>query len=139
MPKNHHSILQDCRVQNSKVAFSRKLRRTMTEAEAKLWAVLRNRQLLNLKFRRQQIIEGFIVDFYCPSVGLVIEVDGGIHETEEQKALDIHRTEVFESRQLSVLRFTNLQVLESVEMVKDRICTYILSPQQPTSPPAPLL
>ena len=121
MPKYHHSVIQDCRVQGNKVVFARKLRSSMTEAETKLWAVLRNRQLSDLKFRRQQIIEGFIVDFYCSSLGLIIEVDGGVHDTKEQKELDQHRTEVFAIKNLKVLRFTNNEVLGNIEYVKRRI------------------
>jgi hypothetical protein len=75
-----------------------------------LWARLRGKNLLGIKFRRQQIIEGFIADFYCEAAKLAIEIDGGIHSTQEQKALDEHRRKVFEARGLRELRFSNTQI-----------------------------
>ena len=69
----------------------------MTEAERAFWKLVRNKKLLNLKFRRQQIIDGFIVDFYCNNIGLVVEIDGAVHETEKQSNIDRERNEVFKN------------------------------------------
>ena len=114
-------ITQLQHVTRFKVAQSRKLREEMTPAEEILWSHLRNRQVHNLKIRRQQIIEGFIVDFYCASLQLVIEVDGGIHQTEEQHQRDIHRQKVFEARGLREIRFSNEQVINDIQSVFDTI------------------
>ena len=91
----------------------------MTLAEKILWEHLRAKRFNGLKFRRQQIIEGFIVDFYCHSLGLVIELDGEIHN--KQKEYDIERDKILSSKQLTILRFTNQQVQEDVESVLNTI------------------
>ena len=88
--------------------FSRHLRRNMTVAEALLWEQIRAGRLDGLRFRRQQIIDGFIVDFFCYSLGLIVEVDGSIHEQQQQE--DEEREEAFAKRRLQILRFTNEEV-----------------------------
>jgi len=89
------------------------LRSSMTPAEITLWRYLRNNQWDGLHFRRQQIIDGFIVDFYCHRIGLIIEVDGSIHQNTV--AYDDERTEIFERRGLRVLRLTNDQLLGDIQ------------------------
>ncbi len=89
----------------------------MTEAERVLWECLRNRKLDGLKFRRQQVIEGFIVDFFCHELKLVVEIDGEIHDTPEQKEIDEHRKKVFELRGLKEIRFKNPDVLYNTSFV----------------------
>jgi len=66
-----------------KKQFARQLRQDQTSAEEKVWELLRDKRLLGLKFRRQHVIEGFVVDFYCHEHRLAIEVDGGIHQSEK--------------------------------------------------------
>lgn len=61
-------------------------------------------------FRRQQVIAGFIVDFYCHKAGLVVELDRGIHQESEQKELDTHRDKVLSEMELKVVRFRNEEV-----------------------------
>jgi imidazole glycerol-phosphate synthase subunit HisF len=97
-------------------AQARELRRNMTFAEALLWERLRRNQL-GIKFRRQQIIEGFVADFYGESARLVIEVDGGVHDTPEQKSIDERRRNVFKSRGLREIRFSNIQIETALEAV----------------------
>ena len=109
------------KVNKIKIKQSRKLRKEMTPAESHLWTHLRNNKLCGLKFRRQQIIEGFIVDFFCHSLKLVIEVDGEIHNTDKQKILDTHRKDVFEARGLTEIRFTNNEVLHNTNNVLEKI------------------
>jgi very-short-patch-repair endonuclease len=98
---------------------ARQLRQKLTPAEASLWNVLRRRQLLGLKFRCQHPVGRFIVDFYCPSCKLVVEVDGGIHL--DQKDYDEARTEQLRSFGYRVLRFTNEEVLNDLQTVLVRI------------------
>ena len=109
------------RTSPDKIDQARTLRKNMTEAEQALWQKLRGSKLFGLKFRRQQIIEGFIADFFCHAVKLVIEVDGSIHDNEEQKRTDTHRREVFAARGLRELRFRNEEVLENSTDVLKRI------------------
>lgn len=95
------------------------MRRNFTDAEMKLWKRLRNRQTVGEKFRRQQPIGKYIVDFVCPERKLVVEVDGGQHG--EQVSYDNERTAWLESEGYRILRFWNNEVLEDVEIVLDVI------------------
>jgi very-short-patch-repair endonuclease len=99
------------------------MRHEPTPAEKQLWQKLRNKQILGFKFRRQHSIDRFIVDFYCSEVGLVVEVDGEIHEyTQEEDRL---RQDFLESLGLRVLRFTNAEVLTSMDGVLQVIAGYL--------------
>ncbi len=98
---------------------ARRLRQHLTPAELQLWSVLRCRQLAGFKFRCQHPVGRFIVDFYCPSCKLVIEVDGDIHT--QQKVYDEVRTEQLQSFGYRVLRFTNEEVLSDLQTVLVRI------------------
>lgn len=109
------------RVMESKREDARLLRKNMTEAETVLWQELRGRRLCGFKFRRQQVIDGFIVDFYCEQAKLVVEVDGGIHDKEPQKELDEHRTRVFSARGLQTIRFKNEEVFNNLRLVLEKI------------------
>jgi len=98
---------------------AREMRHAPTEAERVLWQHLRNRRLRGYKFRRQHPVERFIVDFYCSEAGLVLEVDGPIHQyTPEEDAI---RQEFLEAHGLRVLRFRNGEVLGSIGSVLDAI------------------
>ncbi len=99
------------------VYLARQLRRDQTPAEEILWALVRGRKLLNLKFRRQQQIGTFITDFYCHQARLIVEVDGGIHSTPEQADRDQNREVYLKENRLRVLRFTNEQIMEDPESV----------------------
>lgn len=101
--------------------YSRELRQVSTEAEKLLWSELRNRKLNRLKFRRQHPIDKYIADFYCHERKLVIELDGEIHNTQENKNYDKARTVELGSLTITVLRFTNDEVLNGVERVLQKI------------------
>lgn len=115
------SIARNQRVSPAKVERSRELRKEMTEAEKVFWELVRDRRVFGLKFRRQQIIDGFIVDFYCDSLGLCVEIDGGVHDTEEQREYDKLRDGALELRKLKILRFRNEEVLGDGDLVRERI------------------
>ena len=83
--------------------FQKALRTNQTEAENRLWYHLRNRRFQGWKFRRQHILEGYIVDFVCLERRLVIELDGGQHA--DQKAYDNQRTLALEKVGFKVIRF----------------------------------
>ena len=112
---NKQGIVQGQKVSQELRARTKELRRNMTPAEKRLWSKLRSNRLNNWHFRRQQIIDGFIVDFYCHRAGLIIEIDGPIHK--KQVIEDNERTRVFENRGLKILRFTNKQIMNELNKV----------------------
>jgi very-short-patch-repair endonuclease len=116
---NHHTsgLVRLQVVKNVKVEFSRVLRKDMTLAESILWNRLRNRQVCKCKFRRQQIVLGFITDFYCEEAKLVIEVDGDLHNTNEQIKMDLHKDDVYNELKLTVLRITNNEIINEIDLV----------------------
>jgi adenine-specific DNA-methyltransferase len=114
--------------QNFLTTRSRRLRRDSTDAERKLWSVLRNGQMNGLKFRRQVEIDGYIADFLCPEKRLIIEVDGGQHTPER----DARRTAYLESQGFSILRFWNNEVLENLDGVWTAIEDALTTPPHPT-------
>src|SRR5205823_13237998 len=88
-------------------ALARELRHRPTPAERHAWTLLRNRGILGLKFRRQHVLHGFIVDFYCPSERIVIELEGNVHDTEAQRGYDQARTGFLEGAGYRVVRVRN--------------------------------
>jgi Uncharacterized protein conserved in bacteria len=97
--------------------FRKDLRKDATEAEQVLWQLLRNGALDGRKFRRQHSIGGYILDFYCVSEKLSIELDGEGHFTEEGKAYDTERTAYLKECGIRELRFENFQVINEREDV----------------------
>jgi len=107
---------------------AKRMRKEPTDAEAALWELLRDKKLGD-KFRRQHLIDDFIVDFVCLSKNLVIEVDGGYHNDPTQKEYDQQRTLYLNEKGFRVIRFTNEEVLGNTEAV--------LTKQKTTHAPAP--
>jgi very-short-patch-repair endonuclease len=104
---------------------ARSLRKNQTDVERLLWQKLRNRQLLNVKFRRQFPIEPYIADFVCLELKLIIELDGSQHF--DQIAYDNERTDFLKQRGFKVLRFWNNDVFKNTEGVLESIRLIILS------------
>jgi very-short-patch-repair endonuclease len=107
------------RVQNvpaEKLSFAKRLRREMTPAERILWKALRRNSIDGFHFRRQQVIEGFVVDFYCDDAKLAIELDGGVHE--EQWKYDESRDRAISLVGVRVLRISNEAMLDSEAVVE---------------------
>ena len=98
---------------------ARAMRREPTEAEQVLWGALQKKQVAGLKFRRQHPVGRFVLDFYCPSIKLVVEVDGGIHDSQLER--DAARTRALEAYGHQVLRFTNDEVMRNLPSVLQRI------------------
>lgn len=94
-------------------SFRKVLRSNLTPAEAKLWSYLQNSKLGNRKFRRQHSIENYILDFYCPSEKIAIELDGDTHNILNQKEADKTRDLFLKSIGIKVLRFENKMVFEN--------------------------
>ena len=104
---------------------SRQLRNKSTEAEILLWSKIRFRQLKDLLFYRQKPLGGYIVDFYCPKAKLVVEVDGSQHFSKEAIEYDHIRDEFLKNMGLTVIRFTNIDVLENIDGVIEVINRYL--------------
>jgi very-short-patch-repair endonuclease len=101
-----------------KAAFAKGLRNEMTKAEACLWKyALKAGKLKGYGFHRQWPMFGYIADFYCAELKLIIEVDGGIHNSAAQQEHDMRRTRRLESEGFQVVRFTNEQVLRHMTSV----------------------
>ena len=101
--------------------YGRELRQESTPAEKLLWAALRNRKLNGLKFRRQQPLDKFVVDFYCNEKKLVVELDGGIYDEKLNKEYDEARTAMLGGLNIKVLRFKNEEVMNSIKDVLKKI------------------
>jgi|SRR5580658_5714954 len=115
-------------VQADKLSFAKRLRREMTPAERILWKVLRRNGIDGFHFRRQQVIEEYVVDFYCDAAKLVIELDGGVHQ--EQWKYDKARDKAISSIGIQVLRISNEAMLDS-EAVVELIRTALRKSQEP--------
>ena len=100
----------------------RKLRKQSTAAETAAWWLLRNRQVLGLKFRRQCPLGRFVVDFYCSDAQLVIELDGSAHSQPSQMKKDRAKDRFLQSMGLRVLRLPNGLVQEDPDAFRRKIC-----------------
>ena len=116
------NIIPGQRVTKEKQERARELRRDMTPAEKILWEELRANKL-GVHFRRQQVIQGFIVDFYCHKAGLVIEVDGDIHDLQQEE--DTRREKALQEMGLKIVRFRNDEVLKDLSAATEKIKTQI--------------
>ncbi len=101
--------------------LARNLRKTQTPQEQKLWNLLRNRQLLGYKFKRQYPVGNYIVDFVCREKKLVIELDGGQHNIAGNIDYDIKRSQYIRQRCFKIIRFWNKEIDENIEGVVDKI------------------
>jgi very-short-patch-repair endonuclease len=109
------------KIKRKNIDKCRKLRRSQTEAEKKLWSILRNRQIAGVKFRRQFPIRGYILDFYAPEYKLCIEADGGQHHESRGKQRDEIRERDLSKSEVKILRFNDHDVLNNTEGVYDLI------------------
>jgi very-short-patch-repair endonuclease len=116
MKRSIHSLQG---IPDGKFREARRLRREMTDSERRLWTRLRRNQLNGLHFRRQHVLFGFIVDFYCIKAKLAVEVDGGVHL--DQKQQDVIRDGILSSKGIEVFRVTNEQVDRSIEDVIKKV------------------
>ncbi len=117
MPEKY--IVRGQKVTPGKIALAKELRRNMTAAEKTLWEGLRANRLNGWHFRRQQIIDGYIADFYCHAAGLIVEVDGGIHI--QQNEYDREREINLQQHNFRILRFRNEEILKRLPDVLQKI------------------
>jgi very-short-patch-repair endonuclease len=116
------NIIPGQTVTKEKLQRAKELRREMTPAEKILWQELRGNKL-GVHFRRQQVIAGFIVDFYCHKAALVIEVDGDIHDLQQEE--DARREKVLSEMGLQVVRFRNEEVMKNLFAVVGKIRGFV--------------
>ena len=117
------NIIPGQRVTKEKLQRAKELRRDMITAEKILWQELRGNKL-GVHFRRQQVIAGFIVDFYCHKAALVVEVDGDIHDLQKEE--DAKREKVLLEMGLRVVRFKNDEVMKELSMVVGKIKEFVV-------------
>jgi len=108
------------------------LRQHMTEPEKMLWEIIGKKKMMSVTFRRQHPIDRFIVDFYSHDVLLVVEIDGDIHNNTEVAERDDGREVELKKLGLSVMRFTNKEVLGQRDKVVKSIQQYIIHKQIPS-------
>jgi very-short-patch-repair endonuclease len=108
---------------------ARHLRKNQTDAERALWSHLRLRQIEGFRFRRQQSIGPYIVDFFCPEAKLIVEVDGGQHADRIEE--DTERTEWLEFRGYKVVRYWNNEVLRNIDGVITDLQSHLPGPHPP--------
>ena len=107
------------RMKKVKRDFAKQLRRDQTPTEEVVWGLLRDRQCFGLKFRRQHVVEGFVVDFYCSELKLAIELDGGIHN--KRKDYDTLRQQEIESKFNTFIRLKNEEIEKDSQIVLTKI------------------
>ncbi|MBC8377279.1 MAG: endonuclease domain-containing protein [FCB group bacterium] len=100
---------------------SRALRKKQTAAEIRLWSLLRGKKLGGYKIRRQHVILNYIVDFFCYSEKLIIELDGPIHNTQKAREYDQRREDLLKANGYRILRFKNTDVFQKEEKVLSTI------------------
>lgn len=106
-----------------KMYLAKYFRKHPTKSEHLLWQKIRNKKFLNLKFKRQYIILGYIIDFYCPPYKLAIEIDGRIHENTMQN--DKKRQKIIEEKELIFIRFKSKDVENNIDDVLNKIKKFI--------------
>ena len=99
------------------------MRNNLTPAEAALWTLLKNKQILGLRFRRQFSVNNYILDFFCPRAKLAIELDGEVHNPPEAREYDLKRDDFLGSLDIKVLRVENKLVFENTTQVISAIET----------------
>lgn len=117
------------KVDPKKTSFARFLRKSSTDAEQLLWYNLKNRRFLGIKFRRQQPIDSYIVDFISFERKIIIEIDGGQHNEKKKALEDQKRSNVLERKGYKVMRFWNNEVLQNLSGVLEAL-TLTLSQQE---------
>lgn len=110
----------------------RALRNHPTSAEKYLWKFLKSKRLLGIQFRRQHNIGNYIVDFYVPTCGLVIEIDGAYHNKLVSRLYDLERSRYFYTLGLKIIRFTNDEVFKSTDLVLERLRVILLRITSPS-------
>ena len=112
-------LIKRQKINNEKLKLAKEFRKKMTLAEKAFWNMVRQNQVEGLHFRRQQVIHGFVADFFCNQIGLVVEIDGGIHE--QQKDYDKLRDHIISACGVKVIRFSNEDVVNKSGWVLQKL------------------
>ena len=114
-------------------ALAHQMRHNATPAERYAWSLLRGRAVLGLKFRRQHVLHGFIVDFYCAAERLVLELEGNVHDASDRRAYDAARTAFLEAAGYRVVRIRNREVTRAKleKVLRERLRNPRLVPPLP--------
>ena len=107
----------------TKINLAREFRKNPTKAEKQMWQALRNRCFLNLKFRRQHLLEGYLLDFYCQELKLAVEIDGAIHRSQREE--DIKRQKAIEQSGIRFYRIKNEQVERNINKVLEDLANFV--------------
>jgi very-short-patch-repair endonuclease len=107
------------------------LRRNQTDAERVLWAKVRNKQFFGRKFFRQFSIGPYILDFYCPTMKLAVELDGGQRERSDKREYDAARSEYLKAQGIDVIRFWNNDVLLDIQSILSNLALMKVTPLHP--------
>jgi very-short-patch-repair endonuclease len=103
------------------IYFARQMRKAPTDAEKKLWSLLRRRQIADLHFRKQVPVAGFIIDFCCLPMKLGVKADGGQHYDQEKADYDRRRSKVLAAMGITILRFSDYEILKHPVAVQEAI------------------
>lgn len=109
----------------SKIQLAKEFRKNPTRSEKIMWNAIRNRQFLNLKFRRQHLIKGYLVDFYCYELKLAIEIDGSVHLNKDQMDYDQERQKNIEEQSIKFFRVKSEDVEYNIQEVLNRLKIFI--------------
>jgi len=126
-PARPPRVILGADIDASKLLLARRFRVVPTAAEATAWQLLRGRTFFGLKWRRQQILAGFIVDFYCARARLALELDGGVHDDHAQREYDDARAQALARLSVRILRLPN-------HLVHERALRELLAPYAPPRP-----
>lgn len=119
--KGRFAVVGIINMERINIKFCRKLRKNQTDAENKLWKILRNRQILGVKFRRQYSAGKYIIDFYSPEYKIGIEADGGQHYESKGRQKDAIRTNELNKLGIKIIRFSDTDILKNIEGVYEVI------------------
>ncbi len=114
----------------NKLSIAREFRNNPTRAENILWNAIKRNQILGYRFRRQYVVTGFILDFYCPKLRLAIEVDGEIHSLNSNQIKDLERENIIKQYNIYIIRFTNKEIEENIITALTNLKKYIKNIEQ---------
>ena len=112
-------------IKKIKVQLAKEFRKNPTKSEKIMWNALRNRQFLNLKFRRQYLVDGYLIDFYCSELRLAIEVDGPIHSQKGQTENDQARQNIIEKKNIKFFRVKSKAIESNINQVLKELDVFI--------------
>lgn len=114
----------------NKLIIAREFRNKPTKHEEKIWKLIKQKQILGYGFRRQYVIAGYILDFYCIELKLAIEVDGKIHDLKANKEYDLKRENIIKQYNINLIRFTNEDIDNNILTVLRNLKEYINNLEQ---------